>query len=171
VPVRVVVADFRLSRSRKRILARNADMTRRIRAPRATSEQYSLLRGYLDARHGEGGMADMSVLDYASMVEETAVDTMLVEYSAGGRLIACALTDRLTDGLSMVYSFFEPDESTRSLGQYMILDHVSLAQELELPYVYLGYWVAGSEKMDYKRRFQPLEKLTAEGWVRMDRAS
>ncbi|HPE33118.1 MAG TPA: hypothetical protein PLV61_18115, partial [Parvularculaceae bacterium] len=87
------------------------------------------------------------------------------------RLIACALTDKLTDGLSMVYSFFEPDEAFRSLGQFMILDHVALARELDLPYVYLGYWVDGSDKMDYKNRYQPLEKLTASGWVRMDRQS
>lgn len=174
VPVRIVVDDFDVSRSRKRVLSRNADLIRRIKAPCATSEQYSILRGYLDARHDDGGMADMTVLDYASMIEETAVDTMLVEYSLRGadgeeRLVACALSDKLTDGLSMVYSFFEPDESGRSLGQFMILDHIALAREYSLPYVYLGYWVEGSEKMDYKQRFQPLEKLTASGWVRMDR--
>lgn len=175
VPVRIVASDFDLSKSRRRTLTRNADIIRRIKAPRATSEQFSILRGYLDARHDNGGMADMTVLDYASMVEETAVDTMIVEYSlrdeATGeeRLIAVALTDRLTDGLSMVYSFFEPDEDTRSLGRFMILDHVSLAREFNLPYVYLGYWVQGSAKMDYKTRFQPLEKLTATGWVRMDK--
>lgn len=174
VPVRIVVADFELSRSRKRILSRNAELIRRIKAPRATGEQFSVLRAYLDARHDDGGMADMTVLDYASMIEETAAETMVIEYSvrdAAGeeRLVACALSDRLTDGLSMVYSFFEPEESARSLGQFMILDHVALAREFALPYVYLGYWVERSEKMDYKARFQPLEKLTASGWVRMDR--
>ena len=100
---------------------------------------------------------------------------MVLEYRAPGasadqeRLIGAALTDRLTDGLSMVYSFFDPDEDARSLGRYMILDHVSLARDLGLPYVYLGYWVDGSPKMGYKTDFQPLEKLTASGWVRMDR--
>lgn len=174
VPVRIVVDEFKVSRSRRRTLSRNADIARRLKGPRATSAQFSLLRGYLDARHVDGGMADMTVLDYASMVEETSVDTVMIEYSvrdADGdeKLIACALTDRLTDGLSMVYSFFEPDEEPRSLGQFMILDHVALAREFGLPYVYLGYWVDGSPKMDYKSRFQPLEKLTASGWVRMDR--
>ncbi len=175
VPVRIVTDDFKMSKSRKRILTRNADLIRRIKAPRATGEQFSVLRGYLDDRHDDGGMADMTVLDYASMVEETAVDTMIVEYrlrdAATGdeRLIGVALTDRLTDGLSMVYSFFEPDEAMRSLGRFMILDHVALAGELGLPYVYLGYWVEGSPKMDYKTDFQPLEKLTTTGWVRMDR--
>ena len=106
------------------------------------------------------------------MVEETSVDTMVVEYSieeADGseQLVACSITDRLADGVSMVYSFLEPDEASRSLGQYMILDHVNLAKSLGLPYVYLGYWVAGSEKMEYKKRYQPLEQLTRTGWVNM----
>ncbi len=175
VPVRVVASDFKMSKSRKRILTRNADLIRRVKEPRATGEQFSVLRGYLDERHDDGGMADMTVLDYASMVEETAVDTMVVEYrlrdktTGDDRLIATALTDKLTDGLSMVYSFFEPDEAARSLGRFMILDHISLAREFDLPYVYLGYWVEGSPKMDYKTDFQPLEKLAATGWVRMDR--
>jgi arginine-tRNA-protein transferase len=174
VPVRIVVADFKVTRSRKRVLLQNADLLRRVKAPRATSAQFSILRGYLDARHDDGGMADMTMLDYAAMVEETAVDTMITEYSLsderdGEGLVACALTDRLSDGLSMVYSFFEPDWSKRSLGQFMILDHIAMARDWGLPYVYLGYWVGGSPKMDYKARYQPLEKLTSQGWVRMTR--
>lgn len=176
VPVRVVVDDFKLTRSRRRALSRNADLIRRLKPPHATSEQFSVLRGYLDARHEDGGMADMTLLDYASMVEETSVHTMILEYALRGedgeeRLLACALSDRLTDGLSMVYSFFEPEEAARSLGRFMILDHIALARDLGLPYVYLGYWVDGSPKMHYKADFQPLEKLTAKGWVRMDRQS
>lgn len=180
VPVRIVVADFELSRSRKRNITRNADLIRRLAEPRATGEQFTVLRGYLDSRHGDGGMSEMTVLDYAAMVEETAVDTMIVEYRKPGlaldgedisTLIGTALTDRLTDGLSMVYSFFEPDEAARSLGRFMIHDHVALAAELGLPYVYLGYWVEGSPKMDYKADFQPMEKLTHTGWVRMDRTA
>ena len=173
VPVRVVVDEFDLSKSRRRVVTRNADLVRRLKGPRATGEQFSVLRGYLDSRHGDGGMADMTVLDYASMVEETSVDTLIVEYRQQDTdddiLIGAALTDRLTDGLSMVYSFFEPDEAARSLGRYMILDHISLAKELNLPYVYLGYWVNGSAKMEYKTQFQPLEMLTANGWTRMNR--
>ena len=176
VPVRIVVDDFAMTRSRKRNLVKNADLARRIAAPRATGEQFSVLRGYLDSRHDDGGMSEMTVLDYAAMVEETAVDTMIVEYrvpveDGGGetRLVGAALTDRLTDGLSMVYSFFDPDDADRSLGRFMIQDHVSLAQEFGLPYVYLGYWVENSPKMQYKANFQPLEKLTTAGWVRMDR--
>ena len=172
VPVRIIVGEFETSRSRRRLISKNATLKRRIRGPRATSQQFSVLRAYLDARHANGGMADMTVIDYAAMVEETAVDTMVIEYiehdeSGEERLIACALTDRLVDGLSMVYSFFDPDYSDRSLGQFMILDHVALARELGAPFVYLGYWVAGSDKMAYKQSFQPLEMLTQSGWVRM----
>ena len=172
-PVRICVDDFVLTRPRRRTARKNADLRRRVRPPKATSEQFSVLRAYLDARHPHGGMAEMTVLDYAAMVEETNVDTMIVEYAGtdaqGGRaLLGASLTDRLADGLSMVYSYFDPEEPARSLGAFMILDHVQLAKELGLPYVYLGYWVKGSAKMDYKRRFGPLEGLTAQGWVRMN---
>ncbi|MEM9168577.1 MAG: arginyltransferase [Pseudomonadota bacterium] len=171
IPVRIVVDAFDMTKSRRRIVNKNRDLIRQLRAPRARSEQFSLLRAYLDARHADGGMADMTVLDYASMVEETAVDTVLVEYAARDasgpeELAACALTDRLSDGLSMVYSFFDPALDARSLGRFMILDHVALAAELGLPYVYLGYWVKGSAKMQYKVDFQPLEYLTRDGWTR-----
>lgn len=168
-PVRLLVNEFTLSKSWKRVIRRNQDLTRISRAPLATGEQFSVLRAYLDGRHAEGGMAEMTVLDYTSMVEQTAVDTLLVEYWAdkGGlneRLVACSLTDRLPDGLSMVYSFFDPDEDARSLGTYMILDHIAFAAELKLDYVYLGYWVEGSAKMDYKARFQPLEQWALGQW-------
>lgn len=166
-PVRIVADSFDADRWKK-TLRRNADLDRRMTPPKVTTEQFSVLRGYLDSRHQGGGMTDMTVLDYQQMVEQTPVDTFVLEYRDGdGRLLACALSDRLEDGLSMVYSFFEPDASKRSLGSYMILDHVQYARELGLPYVYLGYWVDGSPKMDYKRRFQPLEVLGREGWVRM----
>ena len=173
VPVRVEAQNFELSKSRKRTINKNAHVKRTVRGPKATSAQFSLLRAYLDERHGDGGMADMTVLDYAAMVEETAVDTCIIEYSivepnGDERLVACALTDRLTDGLSMVYSFFDPDFAKLSLGQYMILDHIALAKEWALPFVYLGYWVAGSPKMEYKRSFQPLQMLTRKGWVPME---
>ncbi len=176
VPVRIVSNEFAPSRSRRRILRRNQDLIRRIRPAKATADQFSVLRAYLDHRHADGGMAEMTVLDYSAMIEETAVDTMLVEYwrqatsgSQSEELVAVVLTDRLTDGLSMVYSFFDPDLAPRSLGHFMILDHVALSRDLSLDYVYLGYWVDGSPKMDYKKNFAPLEHLTSKGWVRRDR--
>ncbi|MEM9809929.1 MAG: arginyltransferase [Pseudomonadota bacterium] len=169
-PVRVVVDGFEESRW-KRTLNRNADLTRKMTPAKITTEQFSMLRGYLDDRHEGGGMNDMTVLDYAQMVEQTPVDTFILEYrDAEQNLIACALSDRLEDGLSMVYSFFEPDEAQRSLGSFMIADHVRLAAELQLPYVYLGYWVQGSPKMDYKKRFKPIEVLGREGWKRLHKA-
>ncbi|MEO0673644.1 MAG: arginyltransferase [Pseudomonadota bacterium] len=168
--VRILADDFEPSKSRRRILRRNGDLVRRLRPAKATSDQFSVLRTYLDHRHADGGMAEMTVLDYAAMVEETAVDTMIVEYwlERDGReqLLAAALTDRLEDGLSMVYSFFDPDHARRSLGQFMIMDHVTLARDLNLPHIYLGYWVKGSTKMDYKADFEPLEHLTKDGWKR-----
>lgn len=176
VSVRIVVDGFQPTRSFRRILNRNADLVAIASDPQATSEQFSLFRHYLDARHGEGGMADMTALDYVNMVEETSVKTSLVEYRKAllpngrqhgrqkGRMLAASLTDQLADGLSLVYSFFDPQEERRSLGTFIILDHVRRAREMGLPYVYLGYWVKGSRKMDYKTRFQPLEYLGPEGW-------
>ena len=168
-PVRVEVEKYVASRSARRITKRNAHVSRVVRAPKATATQFSVLRGYLDARHAGGGMADMTVLDYTAMVEQTAVDTMLIEYWADhgtddAQLLGCALSDRLQDGFSMVYSFFEPEAEKLSLGTYMIQDHIAFAAQLNLPYVYLGYWVQGSPKMDYKRNFEPLQKLTPAGW-------
>ncbi len=178
VSVRVVVDDFRPTQSMRRILRRNADISGDMRVAVPTSEQYAVFRGYLDSRHRDGGMADMTVLDYAMMVEDSHIETRLIEYRrrepgsaparGQGELIAIALTDVLGDGLSMVYSFFEPDEAYRSLGTFMVLDHITRAQRLGLPFVYLGYWVAGSRKMDYKSRFLPQERLTPEGWARTD---
>jgi len=173
VSVRVAARDFGASRSQKRILKRNTDLVRREAPAEATREQFALLRTYLDARHSGGGMSDMGLFDYVAMVEETPVDTHVVEYrrpdedGAPGMLVACALTDVLRDGLSMVYSFFHPGEDMRSLGTYMILDHVRTSLERGLDYVYLGYWVEGSDKMDYKSRFAPLEALTKDGWERL----
>ncbi|GAB5374421.1 MAG: arginyltransferase [Acuticoccus sp.] len=171
VSVRVVVDEFVWTKSLRRILRASERLDRRERPPLPSSEQYSLFRAYLDTRHAEGGMADMTVLDYAMMVEDTHVDTRLLEYrhaapDGRGALVACALTDVLADGLSMVYSFYEPDEAGASLGTFMILDHIRRAAELGLPYVYLGYWVEGSDKMAYKSRFAPQEHLSTQGWQR-----
>jgi len=169
VSVRIRTDRFEASRSQKRIMRRAADLVRAEVAAEATREQFALLRTYLDSRHPGGGMSDMGLFDYVAMVEETPVDTHIIEYRApDGTLLACALTDRLKDGLSMVYSFFHPGEDGRSLGTYMILDHVMMARARVLPYVYLGYWVRGSDKMDYKIRFSPLEALTQNGWEPLD---
>jgi leucyl-tRNA---protein transferase len=180
VSVRVVAADFRPSRNMRRVAERNGDLIGEMRTSAPTSEQYSVFRAYLDARHRDGGMADMTVLDYAMMIEDSHVDTRVIEYRrrgpdtaingrGNGELMAVALSDVLSDGLSMVYSFFEPGEADRSLGTFMILEHIARARQMGLPYVYLGYWVSGSRKMDYKGRFLPQERLMPSGWTRVER--
>ena len=179
VSVRVLVDAFQPSRNMRRVAARNVDLIGDMRNVAPTSEQYSVFRAYLDSRHRDGGMADMTVLDYAMMIEDSHVDTRLVEYRrrgpdsaitgrGSGELLAVALSDVLNDGLSMVYSFFDPEAAARSLGTFMILDHIARARSMSLPYVYLGYWVPGSRKMDYKGRFLPQERLMPSGWVRFD---
>jgi leucyl-tRNA---protein transferase len=179
VSVRVIAKDFHPTRGMRRIMRRNDDLVSEMRIAVPTSEQYSIFRAYLDSRHRDGGMADMTVLDYAMMVEDSHIETRIIEYRRRdtgakmtkhgiGELLAVALTDVLADGLSMVYSFFEPDEAARSLGTLMVLDHIARAQRMGLAYVYLGYWVRGSRKMDYKGRFLPQERLTPDGWARIE---
>lgn len=174
ISVRVVVDAFETTRSFERVNARNADIAGEVVDPWATEEQFALLRRYLDSRHQGGGMSDMTMFDYVAMVEDSAIETHLLEYRyksgpKAGDLIAVALTDQLSDGLSMVYSFFEPDQNGRSVGTFMVLDHIEQARARALPYVYLGYWIDGCRKMDYKARFGPLEARTASGWVPLKR--
>lgn len=173
VSARLPVRDYVFSRSERKVLARNEDLARHLVEAEATMEQFDLLRRYLNTRHAEGGMADMTWPDYVAMVEDTAVRTHVIEYRAPsqdrgpGDLIACVLVDVMSDGLSLVYSFYNPDLPKRSLGSFMILDHVVQAGLVGLPFVYLGYWVPGSEKMAYKARFSPLEILKPGGWALM----
>ncbi|XDA99664.1 arginyltransferase [Sulfitobacter sp. LCG007] len=164
---RIDVKRFGLSRSQRRTVSRNEDVERRATSPWASEEQYELFRTYLDQRHADGGMADMDVFEFAAMIEETPIRSRVVEYHEGRDLIGVSLTDVLSDGLSMVYSFYAPDMPRRSLGTYMILDHVALAREAGLPYVYLGYWVPGSQKMGYKSKFSGLEVYTGGRWTRV----
>ncbi|MEL6532097.1 MAG: arginyltransferase [Pseudomonadota bacterium] len=164
---RIRVADFAPTRSMRRVLNRNAHLEREARSPWATEEQYALFRTYLDDRHADGGMADMDVFEFAAMIEETPVRSRVIEYrdtQEEGRLTGVCLTDILDDGLSLVYSFFRPDIPKQSLGSFVILDHVRIAQEKGLPYVYLGYWVPGSDKMGYKARFPAMEVYAGGVW-------
>ena len=170
VSARIPVDGYPLGRWERRIVERNDDVETHLVEAEATMEQFDLLRRYLGARHSTGGMADMTWPDYVAMVEDTAVRTHLIEYRLAsqdrgpGDLIACVLVDILHDGLSLVYSFYDPALSRRSLGSYVILDHVRQAQAAGLAFVYLGYWVGGSVKMAYKARFNPLEVLKPGGW-------
>jgi leucyl-tRNA---protein transferase len=165
VPVRIPVAQFVFRRPWRRILRDNTELVARERRPVATEEQYALFRRYVEGRHAAGGMADMTWADFRAMIDDSPVDTRMIEWRRPDRsLIAASLTDRCRSGFSGVYKFFDPDDARRSLGSLIILWHVQRAARLGLPYVYLGYWIAGSPKMAYKARFQPLEQLTPGGW-------
>lgn len=171
---RIRVKDFQPSRTQRRLLKRNPAIRRMATSAWATEEQYELFRRYLDQRHSDGGMADMDIFEFAAMIEETPVKTRVIEYrrdtgddragNKADRLTAVCLTDVLDDGLSLVYSFYEPELTSASLGTYIILDHVEIARAARLPYVYLGYWVPGSRKMDYKARFAALEIYKGGVW-------
>ena len=173
---RIRVADFVPSKSQKRVAKKNNTLTRAASSPWATEAQYALFRDYLDSRHATGGMADMDLFEFAAMVEETPIRTRLIEYRDAEPtaiisddpyegLRAVCLTDVLDDGLSMVYSFFAPELMKNSLGTYLILDHIQIARELDLPYVYLGYWVPGSDKMGYKANFKGVEIFRGGEWA------
>jgi leucyl-tRNA---protein transferase len=171
VSIRVPVDNFAWSKSFRRTLRINSDLTVHIRSARATSEHYSLFREYVDTRHSEGGMADMTVLDFAAMIDETTTDSQLVEFrldttpSSPGELVGAALVDKLADGYSMIYSFYNPTYVERSLGTLMILKMIQQARHHEKKYLYLGYWISGSRKMAYKSRFLPQQRLGPDGWT------
>ena len=168
--VRTVVDEFAPSTSQRRILRANTDLAAAVKAPRATAEQYELFATYQRSRHFDGDMASMDFYDYQALVEETPVESSVVELrDRGGRLISACLVDHMSDGLSAVYSFFDPAESRRSPGTHLVLWLIEQAQSKGLPYVYLGYWVPGSRKMDYKGRFLPQERLMASGWTRVEK--
>lgn len=169
--VRILVADFQPTRSQRRVLSRNEDLSVAHAPPRATHEQYGLFHAYQISRHAGGEMERMDFFDYQALVEDTPVDTTVVEFREGdGRLIAACIADRVADGFSAVYSFFDPTMPRRSLGTHMILCLVERARAVGLPHVYLGFWVADCTKMSYKVSFQPLEAYTPEGWrpLRLD---
>jgi len=170
---RIRVADFAPTKSQKRVVKRNTFLTRTASSPWATEGQYALFKDYLESRHATGGMADMDLFEFAAMVEETPIRTRLIEYRDPSididndryeALRAVCLTDVLNDGVSMVYSFFDPELMRNSLGTFLILDHIEIARNLGLPYVYLGYWVPGSDKMGYKANFKGIEVFNNGAW-------
>jgi arginine-tRNA-protein transferase len=182
VSVRLTVDQFKPGKSFKRLKKRNMDLVARRFPHKATNEQYELFSLYINTRHGDGGMAEMDQFDFSMMIEESEAETFLTEYrlrptldesdlfeemnttTARNPLVAVSLCDRLSDGISMVYSFFDPQYSARSLGSYMILEHVDYTRRQGLPFLYLGYWIDGCRKMSYKSRFTPQQHLTPEGW-------
>jgi Putative arginyl-tRNA:protein arginylyltransferase len=177
VSVRVVADEFTPSGTQKRTLKAHSDLIVTVCRPWSTNEQFDLLRKYLSARHPEGGMTTMDDTDFADMVEHTPVTSYVVEYREAsadgvtpGRLVGACLTDKQCDGLSMIYSFYDPEHERQGLGNFIILDHIRRSAEMGLAYVYLGYWVEGSARMQYKVRYRPMEKLGRSGWERISAA-
>ena len=175
VSVRVRSHEFRPNATQRRILRRNADLVVSACRPWSTTEQYDLLSRYLSSRHPDGGMANMDDVDYADMVEHSPVRSQVIEYRTSprfgriGELVGACLTDQQSDGMSMIYSFYNPEIAGRSgLGNFIIMDHILRAKAAGLPYVYLGYWVNGAERMHYKTRYRPLERLGPDGWECFD---
>ncbi len=173
VSVRVVTAEFEPNATQRKILRRNEDLVVSACRPWSTTEQYELMQRYLRQRHPEGGMAAMDDMDYADMVEQSPVHSNVIEYRTQGKygrageLVGACLTDQQGDGLSMIYSFYDAEAEGRAgLGNFIIMDHIMRARKAGLPYVYLGYWIDGSARMEYKARYQPLERLNPEGWAR-----
>ena len=173
-PIRIPAGDgidgrLEPSRSQRRVLRRNRDLKRRIASNTWDGEHYRIFRRYLQSRHDGGNMTGMEPDHYNTMIAMSPIDTVLVEYSTedpdGDRPVAVMVVDVQADGLSAVYSFFDPDEAGRSLGTFMVLDLAALAHSMGLKYVYLGYFVDGSPKMHYKSRFRPAEVLKAGRWV------
>ena len=165
VPIRIPTATFAPDRTQRRIVRRNADLVSKERPATASREHYSLFKGYVTDRHGDGDMAQMTFSDFRAMIEDAVEATRTIEHrDAAGRLLAVVLVDRLADGLSAVYSFFDASQSRRSLGTHVVLDMLARAEGDGLPHVYLGYWIADSRKMAYKSRFRPAEVMVAGSW-------
>jgi len=169
VPVRVAARTFRCGKSLRRVARKNADLQALERPPVATQEQFRVFRAYVRSRHGDGEMSRMNYADYQAMIEETHLETGLVEFRDRNDVLRGAiLADWLDDGISAVYSYFDPRQDARSLGTYMILSLIDHAVASGRDYVYLGYWIAGSQKMAYKQRFRPLEALVDGDWRVLD---
>ena len=176
VPMRILVREFAPGKSFRRVLRANRDLAAELLPARATREQYRLFSRYLKSRHGGGEMTNMTWREYLSFAEDTPAETFIAEFrdpasrpdsgeeTGEGALVAACIVDRISDGLSAVYSFFDPGQGNRGLGNFMRLWLVAKAREMGLSHVYPGYWIADCPKMSYKARFRPLERLTKGGW-------
>ncbi|WP_049623529.1 arginyltransferase [Frateuria defendens] len=167
-PCRIDVEHFRPDRAQRRCLRRNADLSVVECMAGYNAERHTLYQHYLRSRHAGGGMDEADASDFRRFLTAPWSPTLFLEFRLGTRLLGVAVTDVCLTGLSAVYTFFDPDESARSLGTFAILQQVDLARRRGIPWLYLGFWIEGHPKMDYKRRFRPLEVRTAEGWTRLE---
>jgi leucyl-tRNA---protein transferase len=168
VPCRVVVEAFRPDRSQRRCLARNADLDLSVVPARYTEEYFELYQRYLSGRHRGGGMDAPQQEDFARFLYTDWSPTRFLEIRRNGRLLGVAVTDVCAQGLSAVYTFYDPAETARGLGTFAIQAQLAWAMREDVQHLYLGYWIAGHPKMDYKRRYQPLELLVQGNWVPFD---
>lgn len=168
VPARVDVGGFQPTRSQKRNFRRNQSLSARILALEFHAEHYALYRCYQRARHTGGGMDIDDSEQYTQFLLSSLVDTSLVEFRDGDKLVMVAVVDRVDDGLSAVYTFFDPELEKRGLGTYAVLWQIELARRLGLPYVYLGYWIRESRKMAYKSNYHPLQGLVDGVWRELE---
>jgi arginine-tRNA-protein transferase len=167
IPVRIPVAEFAPRRSQRRILRRNADLTVTVRDAELTEENYALYARYIGERHDDGDMYPPSREQFRSFLLCDWSDTRFVEFREDDRLVAVAVTDRVDDGLSAIYTYYDPDHPKRSLGVHAILWQIEHARERGLPNLYLGYWIKRCRKMRYKTEYRPLEMRVGERWVRV----
>jgi arginyl-tRNA--protein-N-Asp/Glu arginylyltransferase len=168
-PCRIDVANFKPDRSQRRCLKRNDDLIVRECMAGYNSERHALYSRYLRTRHPGGGMDEAEASDFRRFLTAPWSPTVFLELHKDDRLLAVAVTDVCITGISAVYTFYDPDEQERSLGTFAILQQIELAKRRGIPWVYLGFWIEGHPKMDYKRRFRPLQVRTAEGWVALKR--
>ena len=174
--IRVKVNEFYYSKSQKRVINKNKKLIRVKKKPEATDEQFEIFKKYLNCRHLNGGMSDMDAHEFSSMIEETNVDSQIFEYwefkkEEKKQLAAVCLTDTNRDGLSMVYSFYDPKCNSQSLGKFMILDHINLTKKRDLDYLYLGYWIRGNPKMGYKSNYFPAEVFYKNQWKEVNKTN
>ena len=165
VPVRIQCAAFRPRRTDRRNLASNADLEVAYRPARYTEEYFALYERYLGARHPDGGMDDPDPADFERFLLNPWGETLFVEARHEGRLVAVAVTDAISDALSAVYTFFDPDEGARGLGRFSILQQIELCRSLSFAHLYLGYWVDGCRKMQYKTDFRPQQHFDGDAWT------
>ena len=168
-PVRIPVARFLPNRSQLRTLRLNADLTATPKPAEFAEEHYLLFKRYLAARHDDGGMADSTRQDYIEFVGSSWADTWFVEFRLQGTLVSVAVVDRLVNGLSAVYTFFDPSHAARGLGALAVLWQIGEAKRLRLDWLYLGYWIGACRKMNYKENYRPLEVMLVERWVAFEK--
>jgi arginine-tRNA-protein transferase len=165
IPVRVPVTTFTPRKSQQRILNKNRDLESIVMKASYHDEHFSLYRKYISARHPDGGMDEAEPDKYLEFLTSDWSDTLFVEFRLQGKLLSVAIIDKLETGLSAVYTFFDPDYSSRSLGTYAVLWSINKTSEWSLPYLYLGFWINDCQKMSYKKDFQPIELFQNGTWI------